>query len=115
MSITSPLATFQTGTYSVGRAAAGSRVDGLWVEGTVTTTNSIGMSIRPAMGKDLKSIPEGMRVEDVRAVMTTYDLQPRDVITYKGVAWTVFNVHDWDVRGVTYVRALMSRDTIGMS
>ncbi len=114
MSITSPLATFQTGTYSVARTVPGTRVDGIWVEGSVTTTPGVGMSIRPMSGQDLKSLPEGQRVEDMRAVMTTFDLLPRDVITYKGVGWTVSNVRDWNVRGVTYVRATMQKNPVGV-
>lgn len=113
MSLLSPLGTFQTDECSVTRAAPGSRVDGVWVEGATTVTPDVGMSIRPAGGKDIQYVPEGTRVQDVRAVMTAHALQPDDVVSFDDETWRVFAVRPWNVRGARYVRALMARERVG--
>lgn len=110
--ITQAITTFKTGDYSVARAAVGSYVNGLWIDGAITTTNNIAMAIQPISGRDLKTLPEGQKAEDVRLVLTTHALLVRDVITYAGEPWTVFRVEDWILRGATWSRAYMSRNTV---
>ncbi len=112
--ITHAINTFKTGTYTVQRYTAGTYdANGAFVPSAAATT-SIVAAIQPISGMDLKTLPEGQKVEDTRLVLTTYALLDRDVITYKSEAWTVTNVQDWALRGATWSKALIMRNTVGV-
>lgn len=92
------------------RHAAGSRVDGHWVEGNTTETN-INVSIQPATQKDLLKLPEGDRNQGVVRIYTDVDtpLQGQDdvskvspdIIEVSGLKYQIQIVEDW-----TYWKAI---------
>ena len=56
------------------RTSAGSYVNGTFVAGSPSTI-TIQASIQPATGEDMKSLPEGRRLDDYVKVYTDSDLQ----------------------------------------
>ena len=120
MSLLSPLTTFQTGTYDVKREAAGTRADGEWIAGAITTYAATPMMITPLSNAALKTLPEGQTSETTRTIRCAFDLQLRDIVRYdagdgRGTQdWRVIERRRWSVRGVSYTRALIARDSTGV-
>jgi hypothetical protein len=113
MSLLNPLTTFRTGTYNVSRST-GTRVDGLWADGSPTVTSDVPMQITPVSGELLKTLPEGQTSETTRVVRCAFDLQLLDVVTYDGEDWRVMNRRRWTVRGVSYTWAMIARERLGV-
>jgi hypothetical protein len=114
MGLLSPLTTFRNATVTVARKAAGSRTDGVWVDGSVTSTPDVGLVMTPAGARDLKTLPEGAKIEDTKRIKTTFALAPLDEFTYGGDVFVVHQVRDWNVRGQIYFVALAIRQRIGV-
>ena len=73
MNVSSLIASFATGTYTVTRTTARSLSRGKATAGT-TSSVSITGSVWPASGNDLKRLPEGRRTSEVMNLMTTTQL-----------------------------------------
>lgn len=114
MGLLSPLTTFKNATVSITRKAAGSRVDGLWVDGAPTVYTNIGLVVTPAGSADLKVLPEGAKIEDTKRIKTVFALANLDEVSYKSETWIVHNVRDWNVRGQEYTVAIMIRQRLGV-
>lgn len=115
MPLVGSIASFSTGTYSVSRTAAGSYVDGFYVDGGVSSFN-IDASIQPVTGRETLAVPEGYRAEETRVVYTTTELRALtptsigDVITYKSEPWEVIKSEQWpDLAGSEFTRAYIAR------
>lgn len=113
---------FSTGTYIVTRIipGTGSLLYGVFTPPT-TTTLTVSALITPASGKDLMSLPEGRRNEEVRKVRTYVPLSSAaagpDELTIDGEQWIVFNAHrsqafGGDLEDTTYL-AMIAKKTIG--
>lgn len=120
MSLLSPLTTFATGAYDVKREAAGTRSEGEWVPGAITTYSAQSMVITPVPNDILKTIPVGESSETTRTIRCAFDLQKRDIVRYdagdgRGTEdWRVIERRRWNVRGVQYTRALVAREATGV-
>lgn len=113
MSITHAIGKFSTGTYAITRYTPGARVAGIWIEGTPTIYNA-DASIQPVTGQALRTLPRGQNVEDNRLILTIFALANRDRVDYKGESWEVYNVKDWNKRGVTWSQAMMTRTKLAV-
>lgn len=98
MSLSDVISTFNTGSYTVSRRAAGTvNSSGINVKATPTTF-PIDASIRPMSGRDLKDVAEGRSADDYRIVHTVTQLftvqggQDIDVITIEGDRYRVKQV-----------------------
>jgi hypothetical protein len=120
VSLLHALQTFQTGAYDVKREAAGTRTDGEWAAGSITTYSAQPMEITPVSNTVLKTLPEGAVAETTRTVRCAFDLLIRDIVRYdagdgRGTEdWRVIERRRWNVRGVRYTRALIARDKLGV-
>lgn len=102
MDISSLIASFSTGAYSVTRTARGATADGRVSSGT-TSTFSITASVSPAVGSDLLKLPEGRRTNEVRAVITDTFMTiggqgsayEADQIGIDGTLWEISHVEAW--------------------
>lgn len=117
MSLTDVITSFSTGTYTVTRTAAGSVTTGRYTAGAQTTF-SIVACVQPVSGRDLRSLPEGERADDVRELDTVTALfartpaQEPDLVTIGGEPWMVVNVQLWESFGETHYHCRVSRRTI---
>jgi hypothetical protein len=107
VNISSLIASFATGTYTVTRRTRGTVSYGKIADGT-TSTFTITASVSPAAGRDLQKLPEGMIANSAFAVITTTQLytsnqagadveggyQP-DSISIEGVSHLVEHVERW--------------------
>lgn len=100
MSVNRPNLTFQTGTYAVSRKVGGSFVNGRYTP--IVVGLSVDAAIQPANGKQLMTLPEGRRTENVLVAYTNTELFIEDVVTVSGETLEVFKVARWDFRGVTH-------------
>lgn len=109
MDLSSVIASFNTGTYTVTRPAASTFTLGR-LDTPSTTTVSIQASVQPLTGRELKKLPEGLRTEELRWVYTATELrsQPTDSIAIDGAAWAVQQVESWGTLGA-YFRALVMK------
>lgn len=92
-------------TFTVERAAAGSRVNGRWVDGAASTLTLRG-SWQPMSSREREQLPEGYRTKHVAKLYTDCD-QPlltcvdlatatrQDVILRDGRRYEVIAVADW--------------------
>lgn len=110
MALTEAITSFGTGTYTRTRYAAGSVTDGVKARGAGATA-SIQASVQPITGEDMQALPEGRRVDEVKAVFTTSELRARDRLAIDGEVLEVDRVETWPFFGVTYYRAVCSRRT----
>lgn len=119
MALVASIAGFKTGDYTVTRVGKGAAAGGRYTSGAETTL-SIEASIQPVSGRDLKTLPEGRRAEEVRVVYTVTELRTLnpagdgDVVTYGGEPWEVFRVERWpDLAGGEFTRAMIARQPTG--
>ena len=92
----------------VERIAAGSYVDGLYVDGATSTFKTFA-SVQQPTPKELQKLKEGERDKDVRKFIskkilrTTQDRDnlPAHVVQYKGNRYKIVMAGDWDVYGHT--------------
>ena len=119
MSLRDSITSLASGTYTVTRTEAGTRVGnfGRYTAGATSTFEMVA-SIQPATGRQLRDLPEGQRGDETIAIYTTADLRGRmpgspgnepDVITYRGELWTVTQVKVWESFGASHVEALAVR------
>jgi hypothetical protein len=111
MGLADVIATFQTGTYTVTRRAAGTTTAGKHTIGS-TSTFSIDASIRPLSGRDLRSLPPAQHGEERRKLYTTTLLRaagavPGDSVSIASEDWLVINVKPYDISG--HYAAIVSR------
>ena len=117
MSILSPIASFQTGTYTVAKQSEGAYDnDGIWVPGGETSI-SIDACIQPLSGYDIRNLPEGKHTENTRRVYTETRLDGAnitegDIITIDDEPWQVWNVMRWEGCGATYYKAFVTRQVV---
>ena len=118
MSMRDSIAALASGTYTVTRALAGSRVGnfGRYTVGS-SSTFEIVASIQPATGRQLRDLPQGQRGDETIAIYTVTELRTRhpdpanepDVVTYRGEPWTITQVKTWESFGETHYEALAVR------
>ena len=110
------VSSFQTGTYTVTRNAAGSYTEGVWSSGS-SSTFTIAAVVQPALGKDLEIVPEGIHASDTRKVWTTTALrtadqnQEPDTITIGGEGYRVINVLPWEGLDGDHYECLVAKDS----
>lgn len=93
---------------TVERENGGSYVDGIWVDGTISTFKTLA-SPQPATAKDRQILPEGDRDKDIFKFITKKpvrglsdrDDQSADVIIFKGKRYRIVSPADWDTYGQT--------------
>jgi hypothetical protein len=103
MALTGVISRFSTGTYTVTRTAAGSYTTGRYAAGAPSTF-AITASVQPVQGRDLQSVPEAQRGEEVKVLWTTTELRTRgagepDSVSIDGEAWRVVRVKRWQAFG----------------
>lgn len=97
------------------RLSAGSYVNGLWVEGTITTS-IITASIQPMSGEELQSLPEERRVKKNYKLFTASQLltvqnptkNPDRVIIF-GELYEVYQVFPWLNNIISHYEAYVSK------
>jgi hypothetical protein len=97
------ITSFSTGTYTVTRTSRGATTRGHVAAGS-TTTFSITAAVHPAMGNDLKRLPEGRRSNETRVVYSRTELilggqgaqYEADLISIGGQDWEVEHVETWN-------------------
>lgn len=100
------------GVYSVSRPGAQVRTAGVVSAGAPTTFDIVA-SVQPASGKELKTLAEGRRTEDVRKIFTATVLRTKDVVTISGDPFEVFRVEGpWELDGDVHVEALAARQGV---
>lgn len=88
----------KSGTYTVTRTATGTRVDGKYIPGAVTTLSNVVASVQPVTGKELQDVSEGKWTNETIQLWTTTRLysqeppQDPDVIAYNGSDYVVMKV-----------------------
>ena len=111
MTLGAPL--FVTGTYTVTRQATGAYVAGVWVPGSGSTF-TLDAGVQPINGADLRLLPEGQHVEELRKLYTATQLftardnKAPDTIAIDSESWRVIQVRKYSIRG-TYYRAIVAR------
>lgn len=114
VSLNGAIASLSTGTYTVTRTAAGTRVLGRYTPGA-TSTFTILAGIEPATGRQLRDLPEGRRGDETICIYATDELKTTtpttdpDVVTYRGEPWTVVQVKVWEGFGETHYECLAQR------
>ncbi len=113
-SITSVSATIRP--YVVTRYATGTMLKGRFTPGAATK-HALGMSsIQPQRGRELLVGPEGQTGDDVKLVLTRFELRPTpgspDEVAYDGDTWKVFHVETWRAFGGVHYRAAMARQKV---
>lgn len=106
--VNNPIITFKTGTYSVTRLAAGSYTQGRYTAGGPTVI-SVDASIQPANGKQLLSLPEARRTENIAIAYSATELRVEDIMSILGEDYEVFKVARWDFRGTVHYESYMAR------
>lgn len=92
---------------SMQRKAPGSYVNGVWVEGALTTI-PITASIQPTTGEELLSLPEGRRDRKTYALFTSTKLNVArpginpDLVTIFGEVYEVIKVDIWQNRPAVF-------------
>ncbi len=102
MDVSSLLASFQTGTYTVTRTPIGTVQHGKEVVGTPTTL-FIDATVYPATGMELLRLEEGRRSNETMTVITSTLLyvdgaesaNEADIVTIGGTDWEVQNRETW--------------------
>ena len=102
MDIASLIDSFATGTYTVTRTRRATLSRGRAQQGTQSSFLIIG-SVHPAVGNDLKKLPEGRRVNETRVLYTTTELfiggmgsnNEADSVSIDGQDWQVYHVETW--------------------
>lgn len=92
----------------VERTSPGAYVDGIYVEGSVSTFYAL-MSPQQPTPKQLEVLPEGERDKDVMLFISKRTLRtvdddnniPADVIIFKGERYRVIQLADWSTFGHT--------------
>lgn len=115
MSVVQNIPDFRTGVYTVSRPGAGTVSAGVYTPGAATTF-TIDAVVQP-VGHDLRVVPEGRRVEDVRRIYTVTLLRSTasgpDVVTIDGDPYEVFRVDGpWTMDGETHYVAYAARQTV---
>ncbi len=90
------------------RQTKGGYVDGLFVEGQELFIKALA-SVQPATPQQIKSVPEGERSADLRAIYINKPIyvagqfaQVSDSIKFKNTRYKIIAVGDWDDFGYTY-------------
>jgi hypothetical protein len=102
MDVSSLIASFSTGTYTVTRTTARSLSKGKATAGTASTT-TITAAVWPASGNDLRRLPEGRRATESLIVMTATELYvggqgesyDADTVSIGGESYEVSDVDPW--------------------
>lgn len=112
--MTSPFEIFRQ-PITLQRLSPGSYVNGLWVEGTLTTS-TITASIQPLSGEELMSLPEERRVKKTYKIFTSSQLftvrdrnkNPDRLIIF-GDTYEVYEVFPWLNNIISHYEAYVSR------
>lgn len=114
MDLSSVIASFLTGTYTVTRASAGAYgSDGVYVPAG-TSTLSAPACVQPITGRELQRLPEGLRSSEVRVFYTVVELRcaapdvAPDRVSINGSTWQVERVEPWNELG-NYFRCLVRK------
>lgn len=102
--------------YVVTRYGASTTTKGRVTRGAATK-HALGMSsIQPQRGRELLVGPDGQTGDDVKLVLTRFELRPTpgspDAVAYDGDTWEVFHVETWRAFGGTHYRAAMARQKV---
>ena len=100
---------------TVKRAAAGTFVNGRYVE-AAPTTFTILASVQPLTGEDLQILPEAERTSDAVEIFSIAELfatnyatnKLGDLVTYQGRDYRVSNAENWNPNGA-YWRSIATR------
>lgn len=102
--------------YTITRYAAGTMVKGRYVAGS-TSTLTIQASIQPVSGEDLKSLPEGRRLDDFVKVYTDSNLQSlqevstvqQDRLTWRGHTYECISVDARQMGIINHYKYIFSK------
>jgi hypothetical protein len=127
VSLNDSITALANATLTVTRMVKKTFVDGIAVAGS-TTTFTIDAVVQPAFnlnriigGADLQAGIDLQRVETIYQIHTTTELKGRtpttepDVVTYKGDAYTVARVEEWDLDGEIHYHVVITKQTEGAS
>ena len=100
---------------AVKRAAAGTYVNGRYVEGAPAALTIVA-SVQPLSGEDLQELPEAERTSDAIEIFSVVELfatnlatnKLGDLVTYQGRDYRVTNAENWNSNG-SYWRSLATR------
>ncbi len=107
MSLSAAILSLSTGTYTVTRYEPATNLSGVVVPGD-SESFTIVASVQPLTGRELKSLPEGMRTEEMRALWTPTELRTQgtdndpDKVTIGSETWEVVRVEPWPELGDYY-------------
>lgn len=90
------------------RKAVGAYIDGIYVEGSLSTFRTI-CSVQQPTPKELLNLPEGERDKDIRKFISKRPIRATsdrdgttsDIISYKGLTFKVIQAGDWNAYGYT--------------
>lgn len=93
---------FNTVTLTISRKAAGSYVNGRWVDGAETTFPAVG-SLQPATGNKAQALMEGKRIIGIMEFITGTKLiaadpltqSSGDIATIDETQWEVIHIEPW--------------------
>lgn len=114
MDLSSVIASFATGTYTVTRRGTQSADTNGRVTSNSGSSLSISAVVTPVSGRDLQRLPEGFRTQELRSIFTTTELKTTDgsneadVVSIDGALWQVQSVVPWSVLG-NYWQAIAMR------
>lgn len=112
MDLSSVIASFATGTYTVTRNSASAYGSDGRLDAPSTTTLSVEGCVQPLTGRELQRLPEGLRTRELRAFYTATELktqgagQDPDSIAIDGDTWQVERVERWAELG-NYWKAVL--------
>lgn len=116
--LTAVIGRFATpGPYTITRYPPGTYTLGKLVRG-VPQTFTITACIQPVTGRELLTLAEGQRADDVKIVYCVRELRTRtplnepDAMTYKGETWIVTKCEAWEAFGGKHYRATIERNVI---
>lgn len=119
--VTQVLARLKTGTYTLTRRAAGSYVDGRFVDGASSTITGVVASVQPFPDRERRNLPEGIQTADARVFFTETPVQvaddtakvPGDRVAIGGENFEAIKVEPWGGDLLPHYRVTFVRRSYG--
>lgn len=109
MNLTSVIASFRTGYYTVFRPTGSSYdVNGRIEDPTYDTFEDVAMCVQPTSGADLRRLPQGLQTEEVKTVWADFEFALRDRVVIGGESWEVQRLEPWAELG-SYWRVFVTK------
>lgn len=114
MNLSSVIASFVTGTYTVTRRSASAYGTDGRLDAPTTSTFTVPACVQPLTGRELEKLPQGMQTAELLSIWSPIELrtqgtgQDPDLVAIDGDTWEVQKVERWNTLGA-YWRAILAK------